>query len=144
MTYPGRDPIPRRVIVEDCVDLPHVPPGETYATTCRPHEPILFSEFLVRDFCLVQLVVGALGMATKERAAAIGMRAYQLERQMLVTSAMDISIVLRNETDRPLPVRQAAFESAQPTTWTTSREPVEVALVVHESLHDVLRKDGDR
>ena len=113
MTYPHPDPMPRRVIVEDCVDLPHVPPGETYATTCRPQEPILFSEFLVRDFCLVQLVVSALGMATKERATSEtigGLRAYVLERQMLVTPGMDISIVLRNDTNRPLPVRQASFE----------------------------------
>lgn len=113
MTYPHPDPMPRRVIVEECVDLPHVPPGETYATTCRPDEPILFSEFLVRDFCLVQLVVGALGMATKERATSAtiaGSRAYMLERQMLVTPSMDISIVLRNDTSRPLPVRQARLE----------------------------------
>ena len=113
MTYPGRDPMPRRVIVEECVDLPHVPPGETYTTTCRPQEPILFSEFIVRDFCLVQLVVGALGMATKEHATSAtigGSRAYMLERQMLVTPSMDISIVLRNDTSRPLPVRQARLE----------------------------------
>ena len=110
MTYPRPDTIPRRVIVEECVDLPHVPPGETYATTCRPDEPILFLEFLVRDFCLVQLIVGALGMATKERATVGGSRTYQLERQMLVTQSMDISLTLRNDTDRPLPVRQARFE----------------------------------
>lgn len=110
MTYPRRDPMPRRVIVEECVDLPHVPAGETYTTSCRPHEPVLFTEFLVRDFSLVQLIVGTLGMATKEHATLVGSRAYQLERQMLVTPAMDISIVLRNETNRPLPVRQARFE----------------------------------
>lgn len=110
MTYPHRDPMPRRVVVEECVDLPHVPAGEGYTTSCRPHEPVLLCELSVRDFSLVQLIVGTLGMATNESTTAVGTRAYVLERQMLVFPSMDISIVLRNDTDRPLPVRQARFE----------------------------------
>jgi hypothetical protein len=102
--------MPRRVIVEECVDLPAVPPGETYTTTCRPAESTILSELRIRDFTLVQLIVGTLGMATKESAVILGSRAYRLERQMLLTPGMDISMVLRNDTDRPVPVRQAKFE----------------------------------
>ncbi len=105
-----REPAPRRVVVEDLVDLPDVPPGETYTTTCRPTAPVILSEVLVRDFALDKLVVGILGVTTKERASIVGTRAYRLERQALVMPSMDVSVVLRNETDRPLRVRQASFE----------------------------------
>jgi hypothetical protein len=54
----------------------------------------------------------SLDMATKERTTAgvVGSRAHCLERQMLMTPTTDIFIVLRNDTSRPLPVRQAQFE----------------------------------
>jgi len=108
--------VPRRVIVEETVDLPHVPPGEQYQTTCRPHEPLFFEEILVRDFTLDSLLIGSVAITIHEHASHVpGTRAYRLETWQLLPLATgtDVLLNLRNATDRPLPVRQAAFEESR-------------------------------
>jgi hypothetical protein len=104
-------PKPTRVIVEEHVDsLGDVLPGNTYLTTSRPqHDPLFFAEILVRDFALVELRVGNKLITTKERATVAGSRAYWVEPVAEVSMSQDVSIVLRNDTDRPLRVRQVEF-----------------------------------
>jgi len=105
--------LPRRVIVEETVDLPHVPPGEAYQTTCRPHESLFFEEILVRDFTLDSLLIRNVAITIQEHASHIpGTRTYRLEtwQRMPLAPGTDVLLNLRNATDRPLPVRQATFE----------------------------------
>jgi hypothetical protein len=107
---------PRRVIVEECVDMAFVPPGESYQTTCRPYEPIILGTVIVRDFVLDACRVGNVSMKFHEHDSPVfGTRAYGLEhplRHHLASAApsMEIMLTLRNASERPLPVRQAAIE----------------------------------
>lgn len=105
--------LPRRVIVEETVDLPHVPPGEIYQTTCRPHEQLVFEEVLVRDFTMDSLLINNVAVTFHEHASHTpGTRAYRFERwqRLPIAPGTNVLLNLRNATDRPLPVRQAIFE----------------------------------
>lgn len=87
-------------------------PGETYRATCRTREGTVFvHEILVQDFTLVELYIGNHFVPTKERATVVGSRAYHLEPAgKSVPGHLDVSLVLKNDTDRSLRVREANFE----------------------------------
>ncbi len=101
-----------RVRVEDLTATSWlVPPGEIYRAVCRARDRIVFvNEVLVQDFALVELYINHFFTPTKERATIVGTRAYHLEPGKNVPGHVEVALVLKNDTDRSLRVREANFE----------------------------------
>lgn len=119
-----------RILVGNPIDLrdADVPPGGTYQAICRVRERTRLSEILVRDFTLTALYIGPNFVKTAARPTPDGSSAYRVEPAddacacraydayqvepagVDVPAAVDVRIILQNNTDLPLHARDAHFE----------------------------------
>lgn len=115
-----------RIIMEELVHAEmrldgayQVPPGGTYRTTCRPNDHLRLSEILVYDFTLAELYVDHSFVSTALRAddrdrGDLTAHLYRLRPSaVVVPTASEVELHLKNTTNRSLPAREAHFEESQ-------------------------------